>query len=476
MVKKRVAVYIRVSTQEQADTGYSIPAQKERLVAYCKARDWLLADMYIDGGYSGSNIDRPGIQKLISEINRFDIVLVYKLDRLSRSQKDTLYLIEEIFLPNNVDFVSMNESFDTGTPFGRAMIGILSVFAQLEREQIKERTMMGRIARAKEGKFHGGPYKPIGYDTDSSGHYIINDYEAMQVRKIYDLYLSGMGVDRIAEYMKNQGFKHRYGDWSSASSARGVLYDDKYIGVLRFQDIVVDNAFPPIISIEKFNQAQELHRIRQEKYGSAYKQTSLLSGFIYCKNCGARYFGRQGSNNYAVYNCYSRSSAKNMAVDRTCKNKSWRMERLDAIVDDEIRKLIFDKKYFDKLLRQNKGPKHSHVSERTMIEEKIQDIEKQTNKLMDLYQNDTIPIDLVSSRIEKLHSEKKGLVSQLEKIKDTDTEGDFQIDGIRALLSDTAKLWELADREQKRMIMGALIDKIIVGNESIEIIWTFAKK
>ena len=90
---KRVALYIRVSTTEQAQEGYSIGAQKERLIAYCKAHDWLIADVYVDGGYSGSNLKRPGIQKLMKETERFDIVLVYKLDRLSRSQRDTLYLI-----------------------------------------------------------------------------------------------------------------------------------------------------------------------------------------------------------------------------------------------------------------------------------------------------------------------------------------------------------------------------------------------
>lgn len=148
---KRAALYIRVSTLEQAQEGYSIGAQKERLLAYCKAQDWAVADFYIDGGYSGSNLDRPGIQKLVSEVDSFDLVLVMKLDRLSRSQRDTLHLIEDVFLPNKVDFVSMSESFDTSTPFGRAMIGILSVFAQLEREQIKERTYMGRLERAKEG-------------------------------------------------------------------------------------------------------------------------------------------------------------------------------------------------------------------------------------------------------------------------------------------------------------------------------------
>ena len=107
---KRAALYIRVSTLEQAQEGYSVGEQKERLIAYCKAKDWLIADIYVDGGYTGSNIKRPGIQKLISETDKFDLVLVYKLDRLSRSQRDTLYLMEMKSTPFGRNTSSMRYS------------------------------------------------------------------------------------------------------------------------------------------------------------------------------------------------------------------------------------------------------------------------------------------------------------------------------------------------------------------------------
>lgn len=224
---RRAAVYIRVSTQEQAQEGYSVGEQKERLIAYCKAQDWLIADIYVDGGYTGSNLNRPGIQKLMAETDKFDVVLVYKLDRLSRSQRDTLYLIEEIFLPNNVDFVSMQESFDTSSPFGKAMIGLLAVFAQLEREQIKERTKMGRIARAKAGLYHGGGYIPIGYDYDhEAGKLVINPYEAEQVRKIFEWYLSGGSLKSITDRLQDEGFTNKYGSYSSWSSVRYILENE----------------------------------------------------------------------------------------------------------------------------------------------------------------------------------------------------------------------------------------------------------
>ena len=150
MAKKKVAaLYIRVSTDSQAEEGYSIDAQKEQLAAYCTMKGLKDYEFYIDGGWSGSNIERPEIQRLIKdcEDGRISHVVVFKLDRLSRSQKDTLYLIEDVFNPNEVSFVSLNESMDTATPMGRLMLGILSAFAQLERENIRLRTRMGMLER-----------------------------------------------------------------------------------------------------------------------------------------------------------------------------------------------------------------------------------------------------------------------------------------------------------------------------------------
>ena len=120
-------MYVRVSSKEQVD-GYSIGEQIERLEKYADAMEWDIVKTFVDPGYSGGNTDRPGLKEMIKEVEKggIDKVVVYKLDRLSRSQLDTLYLIEKVFLANNTDFESMSEKFDTSTPFGRAMIGILA--------------------------------------------------------------------------------------------------------------------------------------------------------------------------------------------------------------------------------------------------------------------------------------------------------------------------------------------------------------
>ena len=120
------ALYVRVSTEAQAEEGYSVGAQTERLQSYCRAMGWTETELYVDGGFSGSNLERPQMKRLIEDARSGSVaaVLVYKLDRLSRSQKDTLYLIEDVFLPNGVDFISLNESIDTSTPYGLSLIHI----------------------------------------------------------------------------------------------------------------------------------------------------------------------------------------------------------------------------------------------------------------------------------------------------------------------------------------------------------------
>ena len=342
---KKVAVYIRVSTQEQALHGYSIGEQRERLIAFCKAHDWLVADIFTDSGYSGANLDRPGMQQLIGRIMDFDLVLVYKLDRLSRSQRDTLHLIEDIYLPSNVDFVSISESFDTTTPFGRAMVGILSVFAQLERETFKERSKMGRIARAKEGIWHGSGTPPVGYDY-VNGNLVINEYEAEQIREIYRLYLEGKSPIKIADYLREQGYTTKYSNpWAAKHRGAGVwraLSNEIYTGTNHFVDVVVENAFPAIIDRETFDKAQAMKQKRSEIYSTSngYKTKFLLTGMLFCARCGSRYFGYHKSKaskttpGYTYYACYSRVAPRNSSAKAAhCDNRNWRIDKLEEYVE-----------------------------------------------------------------------------------------------------------------------------------------------
>ena len=206
--KKNVALYVRVSSERQANEAhYSIPEQIDRLQSYCKAKEWNVYKIYTDGGQSGAYLDRPALNELVKDatLKKYNMVLVYKLDRLSRRQKDTLHLIEDVFMENDIDFTSVVENLDTSTPTGRAFIGLLSVFAQLEREQIQERMKMGKAGRAKKGKYHAGGTIPIGYNYEN-GNLIINEYEAMQVRLVFDLRSQGYDIRAIERYMQEHGY------------------------------------------------------------------------------------------------------------------------------------------------------------------------------------------------------------------------------------------------------------------------------
>ena len=202
------------------------------------------------------------MQSLISDIKAFDIVFVYKLDRLSRSQRDTLYLIEEVFLPNRVDFVSMMESFDTASPLGKAMVGLLAVFAQLEREQIKERTTMGRLARVKSGLYHGAGRNPIGYNYQD-GKLIVNVYEAEQVKKIFQMYLDGFSYNAIENILTESGYQNRYSGYSSWTTVRRILLTPVYTGQLHYGGVIVENAHEALVSKEQFEEVQALVKKRK---------------------------------------------------------------------------------------------------------------------------------------------------------------------------------------------------------------------
>jgi site-specific DNA recombinase len=402
------------------------------------------------------------MQKLIADIGKLDLVLVYKLDRLSRSQKDTLHLIEDVFLKNNVDFVSMNESFDTSTPFGRAMIGILSVFAQLERETIKERSLMGRTERAKEGLFHGG-HAPIGYDY-TDGQLVINEYEAMQVREVYRLHLEGKSTEAITKHMA--AYRHKYGGWHYASTIGNVLTNCLYAGLVEFHGIRYKGQHPAIIDVDVYKQAQAIIARRQGH--QAFESKYLLSGLIWCGNCGARYFVRNSAGGRRYYSCYSRAKMhEHMIKDPDCQNRNIRVDELDDYITARVLELAFDP---EAILRVIAGPQEAAAESdsASIITRKLGDIDKQISRLMDLYQIESIPAEEIGRRVERLYAERKELQGQLPSLE---AKPEMDLSGIRELLGDIPQVWELATNEERRGILRRLIRRIDIFEDDIKIEW-----
>lgn len=465
---KRTALYIRVSTTRQEQEGYSIPLQKDRMIAYCRAKGWAVAGVFIDPGHSGSSLERPGITALMEGVKagKFDVVLVYKLDRLSRSQRDTLFLIEDIFMANNTDFVSMQESFDTSSIYGRAMLGVLSVFAQMERETIAERTLMGRAGRAEDGYWHGGGTDPIGYDY-VDGELVINEEEAAQVRMVYDLFAAGYSVSEICRRM--DGFQTKHGDWSHTSTVGNVLDNPLYAGTIHFDGVRGPGRHTPIIS-QELDKKVKARRSRLRRAEAAGDSAYLLTGMIYCDCCGARYFPNKRPNGKVVYSCHSRAKKnKKMVRDPGCKAPHIPVDELDAMVTAEVLALAADPSQVDELIKKRAADEGgSRVA--AGVSEELERLDGEISRLMDLLQRDQMAsVGDIAERIAQVHDERAKLDPGL---RDTATR-QFDVETSKGLLLDIHYGWSSFDMKGRRALLLQLIDGVHISAEGLRVTWSF---
>ena len=463
-----VGIYPRVSGHEQED-NYSIPEQIDRMKKYCEAKGWFVYKIYTDSGYTGSNMDRPGLQDMIKDVKsgKLDMVLVYKLDRLSRSQKDTLYLIEDVFDKHNVGFASMTENFDTSTPFGKAILGVLAVFAQLEREKIKERTMMGKDSRAQEGRWHGGSTPPIGYDYIDD-HLVINEYEAMQIREVADLFLKGTPLRTIERIMEEKGYRHKYGEWS-AKSIRRLLANELNIGKIRHRDKMYEGLHEPIFDQETFDAIQSLLKERKEQFGTAKAHQSLLGGIMFCKHCGGRYARQSYNGKFYAYMCYSRSKKmRKMIKDPNCKNKNYKVEILEPAILGEIYKMAVDPNKVEEL-RENR-PVNDSAEKIKSIKSEIEKIDTQISKMMDLYALGTIDLDVISGKVSELNEIKTSLSKEMDSLNVPST---GEVMSTKEVMDIASLMNEDLPLEDKRNIIQSLIHYIEIDNDEVTIHWKF---
>ena len=464
-----IAIYARVSTQEQALNGHSIDEQIERMHKYCDAFSWMSVKDYVDAGFSGAKTDRPALQNLLKDVKakKIDKVLVYKLDRLSRSQKDTLWLIEDVFLANKCDFVSISENFDTGTPLGKAMIGILAVFAQLEREQIKERMVMGKEARAKKGLFQGGGFAPTGYDF-IDGELVINEYEAMQIREAHKLYQSGMSSSKIAKEFFNRGYSHKCGKWYQ-KRVLDCLLNDIYLGYVHFQGKTYKGTHEPIIDQETFDRTLAIYNQRKQREIYNHGKTAL-SGLIYCAHCGAK-FSAYGRNDYKghpyrYYACHSRRKTNwEMVKDINCKNKIYTQQELDGMVFDAIKSLASDPTHIHEMIETNK----SDYEQEKLLKKEIQKLSSQKSRFMDLYGLGTFSAEEIQAKIVPINEQMQRLEKELDKIQ---TDALSEKEAVK-LVQSFEDILETGDRNQIHMLLVSLIDRIVINGDDVEIHWRF---
>jgi len=256
----RVAIYTRVSTEDQAKQGFSLEAQRERLEAYCLARDWSVAAKYIDDGHSGRNVRRPAYQRMMAERDQWDALLVIKMDRIHRNSRNFMEMMENL-REWGKDFVSASESLDTSTAMGRFVMDIIQRIAQLESEQIGERVYMGMSQKAKVGPGILGFHPPLGYEL-TGGRLVPNAAEAEVVREMFMLCLDGRTLEEIASDLNAEGRRtKRDTSWTPVKIHR-IVHNPVYAGYLRWDEFLRKSDHKPLVSVEVFNEAQERLRSR----------------------------------------------------------------------------------------------------------------------------------------------------------------------------------------------------------------------
>lgn len=357
------AVYTRKSTSEGLDQQFSsLDAQRESAQSYIasqKSQGWVaLPESYDDGGYTGANMDRPALARLLRDIEagRVHCVVVYKVDRLSRSLLDFVKMLE-FFDKHQVAFVSVTQHFNTQNSMGRLTLNILLSFAQFEREIISERTRDKMGAARKKGRWMGG-MAMLGYDVDPKmKRLVVNPEEAKLVRLIFDLYIRHRSLQDVADDLNARGLRSKKynftregkafgGNLFNSTSIRNIVGNAVYAGKVRHHGALYQGEQEAIVAQDLFDIAQRIlaenrvHRILSRNV----KDASLLRGLLWCAHCGnpmAATYAGAGNGKWAYYLCRASRTGKPAA----CPAKSVSQNELNAAVVAKLRQIAAGEPY-----------------------------------------------------------------------------------------------------------------------------------
>lgn len=459
--KKRVALYSRFSTHTQ-DGNYSIEIQIERMTAMCASKGWEVVDHFSDAAYSGANMERPDLKHLLSRLDEFDVVMVYRLDRLSRSQRDTMELIQDHFLKNNVAFVSVSETLDTTTPFGMAMIGILAVFAELERATITERMQGGLEKRVQEGyRIMGGNYTPTGYSYKKGDERMeIDEVGEKLVKRLYDLYEQTHSITKIQYILKEEGFPKR-----KFTTLLQILRNRLYIGEVSYAGKYYKGVHESIISKEQFDRVQILLSRHPQGNNFGKSKESLFGGLITCGKCGEPYttysykVKTKSKGNYYVRSYICRARRFPGEYEDKCFNETYKNVVLEGLFKKELNKIITDQLLSVDIKRPDKQKNYELAIKR--IDEKI-------SRLVDLYEDGEMNKETLNSRIAKRNEEKEQLLDKQSL--------DLQNELVRIDLNEIDDLvmdFDKLDFSDKRALIEKVLNGIIINDDEVIFDWHF---
>ncbi|GHU53604.1 integrase [Clostridia bacterium] len=470
-------IYLRVSTEEQVKEGYSIRAQEEKLRSYAKIKDWPIYSIYADEGISGKDIEgRPEIKRLIADVisGKVNNVLIYKIDRLTRSTKNLIELVE-LFNLHNCAFNSLNESIDTGSATGRMFLKIVGIFAEFERENLAERLRLGFERKAKEGYSLATYHQSFGYNREV-GNKIqeIDAGEAEIVRRIFDMYLNGdYNFARIAKTLNAENIPTKMGKRWATFTIKCLLTNPTYIGKVRYscrdasKYFEAEGRHETIIDEDTFSQVQEkIGKISRVAYTKRPTSGVYFCGVLYCPICGHKYGSKwnykvrngTGKTKELGYPCYRCNGLK----DNGCTAKSISHAKLEQAFEEYIARI--GGLSVDVIEKKDNVQKPDDSVEMAAIAVEIEQIEQKTKEIMGLFMSSSLTFEEYQSMAgvgTERKNELKARLERLERIEQT-----RQVRYTRAeIVNNVRDNWKALDDGQRQQFVQKFIKKIVVHSE-----------
>ena len=478
----RCAIYTRKSTEDGLEQEFnSLDAQRESGEAYIasqKAEGWTcLPDRYDDGGFSGGNTDRPAFQRLMADVETggVDCIVVYKIDRLSRSLMDFARIMQTLE-EHGVSLVSVTQQFNTTSSMGRLTLNILLSFAQFEREIISERTRDKIAAARRKGKWTGGP-PVLGYDRVSaaSGTRLeINRAEAKRVRAIFRKYLELGSMLDVVRACREQGwttkrYQTRAGAWRggqpfSKSTLHKLLSNPIYLGKVTYKGQVYDGEHEAIVDEELFGQVQGMIR-RNTGSGGKYarnKHNALLKGLVRCKQCGcamSHHYATRRNKRYRYYVCV-RAQKHGWEA---CTAPSLPAIELENFVIDQIKALGRDGQLVEEnILRTQERLQaeiDADVAKRREIEKSVRDLGRQIGELAPRAGYDPAATAAIDGLQAQMREEEQAITRINERIVRTQKRM-LDKDELAGAMESFAPLWDGLTPTEKTRLIHLLVDQI----------------
>ena len=409
---KKAVIYARYSSHSQRDE--SIDAQLRECHNYAARNDYLIVEEYCDRALTGKTDNRAAFQKMIKDAknNKFNYVLVYKLDRFARNRYDSA-MYKNMLKKHDIKVVSIMENIGD-SPEGIILESVLEGMAEYYSANLSQNIKRGMTENALQCKFNGSGV-PLGYRITPDKHFEVDPIGAKVVQEIFEQYARGRTVSELIEYCNSKGYKTLKGTAFNKNSFYKMLVNDKYIGTYRHGDIVIENGIPAIVDREVFDKVQQMVKANYESRArSKSKVDYLLSTKVFCGHCGTNMNGDSGTSKSGkkrhYYKCNKRKMTKD--CDKQTEQKEWLEEMvvkitIEKVLTDENIELIATKAV--EIIEQESAD----TSTLEYYEKELKETQKKISNLVDMVANG-VANKSIGERLTELENYEKDVMENIE--------------------------------------------------------------